>query len=394
MLRTFFLPSVSRLPVRAQWPIPRGHYKALSNIRAMSTSSMVNVEGASFNIALIQLGGIGANKLANLLHARAMIAEAARGDEKGLKPQVVVLPEIFNSLYGSSYFDTYAEVIGWHESKGSVWDADKCSSPSIKMLSSAAREEQVWLFGGQSGFSLSGTRGWFSRSVCFDWLGSIPERSPDDPKVLYNSAPVFQPDGKLVALHRKLHLFDIDIPNQITFKESETLSAGSDPVTIVETPFGKIGLGICYDIRFPEMAMIAARRGCIAMIYPGAFNLTTGPLHWELLQRARAVDNLIYVAACSPARNPSSAYQAWGHSSIIDPMSVEFCSGNALIRGAHDTIIPNHHLYRARVISTSDEVESIVHGKIDIAELIAARKGLPVTTQRRFDVYPDVSKPI
>lgn len=65
-----------------------------------------------------------------------------------------------------------------------------------------------------------------------------------------------------------------------------------------------------------------------------------------------------------------------------------------LTRGAHDTIIPNHHLYRARVISTSDEVESIVHGKIDIAELIAARKGLPVTTQRRFDVYPDVSKPI
>jgi hypothetical protein len=66
-------------------------------------------------------------------------------------------------------------------------------------------------------------------------IGSIPERSPHDPKILYNSAPVFQPDGKLVALHRKLHLFDIDIPNKITFKESETLSAGQDPVTIVET---------------------------------------------------------------------------------------------------------------------------------------------------------------
>jgi len=213
MLRTIFLPSVSRLPGTGRWPIPRVHHKAISNIRAMTTSSVVNVEGTSFNIALIQLGGIGADKPANLLHARAKIADAARGDEKGLKPQVVVLPEIFNSPYGSSYFDTYAEVIGWHESKGSVWDADKCPSPSIKMLSSAAKEEQVWLFG-----------------------GSIPERSPDDPKVLYNSAPVFQPDGKLVALHRKLHLFDIDIPNQITFKESETLSAGSDPVTIVETP--------------------------------------------------------------------------------------------------------------------------------------------------------------
>ncbi|KAA1118038.1 hypothetical protein PGT21_030104 [Puccinia graminis f. sp. tritici] len=82
----------------------------------------------------------------------------------------------------------------------------------------------------------------------------------------------------------------------------------------------------------------------------------------------RAVDNLIYVSACSPARNPSSEYQAWGHSSIVDPMGL--------------------------VKATCDETESIVHGRIDIDELIAARKGLPVTTQRRFDVYPDVSKPL
>ncbi|KAA1121076.1 hypothetical protein PGTUg99_006645 [Puccinia graminis f. sp. tritici] len=205
----------------------------------MSTfNSNLNVQGTSFNIALIQLGGIGADKPANLTSARAKIADAVRGNDPARKPQVVVLPEIFNSPYGSGYFDKYAEVIGWHESKGADWDVNKCDSPSIKMLSSAAKEEQVWLFG-----------------------GSIPERSPHDPKILYNSAPVFQPDGKLVALHRKLHLFDIDIPNKITFKESETLSAGQDPVTIVETPFGKIGLGICYDIRFPEMAMIAARRG-------------------------------------------------------------------------------------------------------------------------------------
>ncbi|EFP75152.1 nitrilase [Puccinia graminis f. sp. tritici CRL 75-36-700-3] len=326
--------------------ITLGLSRSNPTIRLMSTfNSNLNVQGTSFNIALIQLGGIGADKPANLTKARAKIADAVRGNDPARKPQVVVLPEIFNSPYGSGYFDKYAEVIGWHESKGADWDVNKCESPSIKMLSSAAKEEQVWLFG-----------------------GSIPERSPHDPKILYNSAPVFQPDGKLVALHRKLHLFDIDIPNKITFKESETLSAGQDPVTIVETPFGKIGLGICYDIRFPEMAMIAARRGCIAMIYPGAFNLTTGPLHWELLQRARAVDNLIYVSACSPARNPSSEYQAWGHSSIVDPMGL--------------------------VKATCDETESIIHGRIDIDELIAARKGLPVTTQRRFDVYPDVSKPL
>ncbi|KAH9449634.1 hypothetical protein Pst134EA_019575 [Puccinia striiformis f. sp. tritici] len=342
---TKFLSEISRLRPVKHLPASPGIVRPQEISRPMSTSSKLEAQGTSFNIALIQLGGIGSDKPANLLNARTKIAEAVRGNSQGPKPQVVVLPEIFNSPYGSSYFDTYAEVIGWHESKGSDWDVEGCASPSIKMLSSVAKEEQVWLFG-----------------------GSIPERSPDDPKVLYNSAPVFQPDGKLVALHRKLHLFDIDIPNQITFKESETLSAGRAPVTIVETPFGKIGLGICYDIRFPEMAMIAARKGCIAMIYPGAFNLTTGPLHWELLQRARAVDNLIYVAACSPARNPSSDYKAWGHSSIIDPMG--------------------------RVMATTDETESVVYGRIDIDELITTRKGLPVTTQRRFDVYPDISKPL
>ncbi|KAI9619093.1 hypothetical protein KEM48_006372 [Puccinia striiformis f. sp. tritici PST-130] len=199
----------------------------------MSTSSKLEAQGTSFNIALIQLGGIGSDKPANLLNARTKIAEARAREQPRAQ---------------AASGNRVARI------EGLRLDVEGCASPSIKMLSSVAKEEQVWLFG-----------------------GSIPERSPDDPKVLYNSAPVFQPDGKLVALHRKLHLFDIDIPNQITFKESETLSAGRAPVTIVETPFGKIGLGICYDIRFPEMAMIAARKGCIAMIYPGAFNLTTGP---------------------------------------------------------------------------------------------------------------------
>lgn len=114
--------------------------------------------------------------------------------------------------------------------------------------------------------------------------------------------------------------------------------------------FGKIGVGICYDVRFPELAMIAARKGalagppspspvssprptpphllagCIAMVYPAAFNLTTGPLHWDLVQRARAVDNQVYVAMCSPARaTEGDGYKAWGHSSLFDPMCVLFC---------------------------------------------------------------------
>lgn len=132
-----------------------------------------------------------------------------------------------------------------------------------------------------------------------------------------------------MAIHRKVHLFDIDVPGKIRFQESEVLTGGQT-LTDFETEYGKFGLAICYDVRFPEMAMIAARKGAVAMIYPGAFNLmynhccltltgSTGALHWDLLARARAVDNQIYVAMCSPARDLNSTYHAWGHSIIVDP---------------------------------------------------------------------------
>jgi omega-amidase len=157
--------------------------------------------------------------------------------------------------------------------------------------------------------------------------GSIPERKDS---ILYNTSLTFSPTGKLLAIHRKVHLFDIDVPGKIRFQESEVLTGGQT-LTDFETEYGKFGVAICYDVRFPEMAMVAARKGAVAMIYPGAFNLmyipmwskvtdsSTGPLHWELLARARAVDNQIYVAMCSPARDMDASYNAWGHSTIIDP---------------------------------------------------------------------------
>lgn len=118
-----------------------------------------------------------------------------------------------------------------------------------------------------------------------------------------------------------MHLFDIDIPGKITFRESDVLSPGNK-ITIVDLPeYGKIAVAICYDLRFPELAMVAARKGAFALIYPGAFNLVTGPLHWQLLARARAVDNELFVALCSPARDMEAAYNAWGHSLVADPMA-------------------------------------------------------------------------
>ncbi|KAJ2377467.1 Omega-amidase nit3, partial [Coemansia sp. RSA 2607] len=146
--------------------------------------------------------------------------------------------------------------------------------------------------------------------------------------------------------------------------ESEVLSAGNE-LTQFATPWGAVGLGICYDVRFPEMAMVAARRGCLMMVYPGAFNTTTGPLHWELLMRARAMDNQIFIAACSPARDENAEYHAWGHSTVVDPY--------------------------ARVVASTDEKEGIVYADVDLSLVDEVRKAIPVYTQRRFDVYPDVA---
>lgn len=112
--------------------------------------------------------------------------------------------------------------------------------------------------------------------------------------------------------------------------------------------------------------MIAAREGCQVLIYPAAFNLTTGPLHWELLQRARAVDNQVFVSMCSPARDLSAGYHAWGHSMVVDPMGQILCE--------------------------AAENEEIIYATIKPDSLMSTRKAIPVTVQRRFDVYPDVSR--
>jgi omega-amidase len=291
-----------------------------------------------FTLALIQMGHIGANKADNLRRARELIRKAAAAEGRPKKPDLVVLPECFNSPYGHVHFPVYAEKIGY--SVDQPYDATTSESDSVKMLSAAAKESGIWLIG-----------------------GSIPEREDDGD--IYNTATVYNPQGELVAIHRKIHLFDIDIPNKIKFKESETLTAGRK-LTSFDTDFGRIGLGICYDIRFPELAMISARQGCHILIYPGAFNMTTGPLHWELLQRARAVDNQIFMSMCSPARDLTAGYHAWGHSMVVDPMG--------------------------GILAEAGDAEEIIYADIDPQVLQDTRAGIPVTTQRRFDVYPDVAK--
>lgn len=246
----------------------------------------------------------------------------------------MVLPECFNSPYGCDYFPTYAETL-------LPSPPTKEQSPSFHALSAIASEAKIYLVG-----------------------GSIPELDTKTKKY-YNTSLTFSPTGELLATHRKVHLFDIDIPGKITFKESQVLSPGNKVTILDLPPYGKIAIAICYDIRFPELATIAARKGCFALIYPGAFNTTTGPLHWRLLGQSRAVDNQVYVALCSPARDVNATYHAWGHSLVCDPMGL--------------------------VLTEADESEEIVYADLDGAQIEETRKGIPISGQRRFDVYPDVS---
>ncbi|CAG8568293.1 1965_t:CDS:2 [Diversispora eburnea] len=256
----------------------------------------------TFKIACIQLS-VTSDKPENLKRAKNKIIEASKNGAK-----LIVLPECFNSPYGTQYFDQYAEFIP--------------NGESIKTLSEAAKETKAYIIG-----------------------GSIPERD-ETTKKLYNTCTVYDPEGNLIAKHHKVHLFDIDIPGRITFQESKTLDPGNS-LTHFDTEYGKIGIGICYDIRFPEMAMIAARKGCVAMIYPGAFNLITGPLHWE-------------------PRDMNATYNAWGHSTVVDP--------------------------NGQIVATTDHEEDIIYAEIDLNRFDHIRESIPLNDQRRFDLYTNVAK--
>lgn len=258
-------------------------------------------------------------------------------------------------MIGTNYFPDYAEVL-------LPSPEAEPKAPSFHALSKMAKDNQIYLVRLPSHSTIN-------RSSLLTRPnqvgGSIPEFNPATKKH-HNTTLIFGPDGALLSTHRKVHLFDIDIPGKITFRESDVLTPGNR-ITLVDLPeYGRIAVAICYDVRFPELATIAARKGAFALIYPGAFNLTTGPLHWKLLAQARAVDNQIYVAMCSPARDMSASYHAYGHSMVVDPM--------------------------AQVVAEAEEKETIIEWELDSNKIEETRRNIPLNTQRRYDVYPDVSQ--
>mmetsp|Transcript_59705 Transcript_59705/g.69791 ORF Transcript_59705/g.69791 Transcript_59705/m.69791 type:complete len:340 (+) Transcript_59705:172-1191(+) len=297
-------------------------------------------------VALLQFH-VSHDKQTNLSTALKFLKRA-----KDENAQLAVLPEIWNSPYATSAFNEYAEIIP-DGTAGVLTDDDVFSSPSVKLLIDMAKELNIWIIG-----------------------GSIPERtvakdrSTEDK--IYNTCICIDPKGRIVAKHRKVHLFDIDVPGKITFKESDTLSPG-DSVTTFDAgkPFGRIGVGICYDIRFPELAQCMVQRGCQLLVYPGAFNLTTGPAHWELLQRARAVDGMCYVLTASPARTlpPDESqndskyphYTAWGHSTAISPWG--------------------------EIVGKCDENARVLVIDLDMTKVGEMRRSIPTFSQKRRDLY-------
>lgn len=265
------------------------------------------------NIAMLQLP-VTADKEENLKRARAALHRAGEGGA-----ELVVLPEMFCCPYDNACFGAYSEMRG---------------GPAQQMLSRAAREEGLYIVG-----------------------GSIPEREGDQ---LYNTSFVYAPDGNELAYHRKAHLFDIDVEGGQRFFESDTLSPGRK-ITTFETPWGTMGLCICFDLRFEELARCMCLKGAKVIFVPAAFNMTTGPAHWELLFRQRAVDNQCFTVGVSPARDEQGSYVAYGNSIAVDPW------GTVLARAGAE--------------------ETLLFTQLDLDRIDAIRRQLPILSARRTDLY-------
>ena len=237
-------------------------------------------------VALIQMM-VTADKGKNIETACGRIREAARNGA-----DFAVLPEMFCCPYQNDCFRPYGEPEG---------------GEAQMALSRLAAELNITVVG-----------------------GTVPELEGDR---VYNTCYVYGPDGRLLAKHRKAHLFDIDVEGGQRFRESDTLSPG-DAVTTFATGFGTMGLCICFDLRFEELARCMCLRGAKVIFVPAAFNMTTGPAHWELLFRQRAVDNQCFTVGVSPARDEAGPYVAYGNSIAVDPWGTVLCRA-----GGEETIL-------------------------------------------------------
>jgi predicted amidohydrolase len=234
--------------------------------------------------------------------------------------EFVVLPEYFNYLGPDEHKPAQAEPID--------------ASQSLARISAKAREYRIHIH-----------------------LGSFLERGGD---AVFNTSVVFDPRGEIIATYRKIHLFDVRIPGGREYLESETLTAGNEPVTFA---IGGItfGLAICYDLRFPELFRRMSDRGAQVLLVPAAFTLQTGRDHWELLARARAVENLCWVVAVGQWGKHPPANTCFGRSMVIDPWGL--------------------------VTVQAQDGETTALADIDMETLHRIRESFPALGHRRGDLF-------
>ena len=261
-------------------------------------------------LAQIQMA-VTAGKAENLRRAEALL--------RGAEADMAILPEMFCCPYDNGCFRAYGEAEG---------------GEAYQMLSRVARERKLWIVG-----------------------GSLPELEGGR---IYNTSYVFDPEGRCAAKHRKMHLFDIDVQGGQRFRESDTLSPGNT-ITLFDTPWGRMGLCICFDLRFEELCRVMALEGARVLLAPAAFNMTTGPAHWELLLRQRAVDNQCFTVGTSPARDENASYVAWGHSMVCDPWGT--------------------------VLHQCGSAPEVAVTELELSRVDEVRRQLPILSARRTDVY-------
>lgn len=236
------------------------------------------------------------------------------------QPDFVALPEMFACPYENKYFPQFAESYG-----GKIY----------QFCSALAKKYHIYLS-----------------------AGSFPEI--DEANRIFNVAYVFDDNGNEIARHAKMHLFDIDIKGGQYFKESDTLTAGNQ-ITAFDTKWGKMGICICYDFRFPELARLMVDKGAQLIFVPAAFNMTTGPLHWELMFRSRAVDNQVFTVGTAPACDEKATYHSWGHSLVVSPWG--------------------------KILNSLAKNEGYLLTEINLQEVAKVREQLPLLKHRRTDIY-------
>lgn len=257
-----------------------------------------------------------ADKSANLEKAERLVTQAA-----ATGADLVVLPEKWNAIGDAAVYHATAEPLE--------------SGESVAAMSGWARTHGITLVG-----------------------GSIAERRERREK-LSNTSLVFDPEGQLVATYRKIHLFDVEVGG-VLYRESEAEEPGDEPV-VAEAEDWKVGLSICYDIRFPELYRILTLEGAELVTVPAHFTTPTGKDHWHVLLRARAIENQYYVAAPAQVGETLPGKPAYGRSLIVDPWGI--------------------------VLAQAPDEETVISAELDRARLRSVREKLPSLRNRQADAY-------